>query len=79
MEPTINLGRGICANTAYPGMDPDHDVPVLDDGDICLTRWRLSFKERLEILFGGSIWLCMKGRQRPVWLQSNVSRVFIKE
>lgn len=42
-------------------------LPALrdDDGTI-LTRWKLSWKERLQVLFGGSLWLTILTHNHPL-------------
>jgi hypothetical protein len=32
---------------------------VVDDGTRVITRWQFSWRERLRILFGGSLWLSL--------------------
>ena len=43
---------------------------VYADGETCVTRWKLSFFQRLSILFFGRIWLGVKSgySMPPVWL-----------
>ena len=38
----------------------------------CISCWKLSLKERLNVLFGGVIWLgvCSGITQPPVWISS---------
>lgn len=36
-----------------------------EDGMV-VTRWHLSFKERLQVLIGGSIWLTMLTFNKPL-------------
>lgn len=52
---------------------------VWSDGKQCVSCWKPTFKERLNILFGGRIWLgVLSGRtQPPVFVSGNA--VFEKE
>lgn len=47
-------------------------LPVFTDGQQCVSRWQLTWKERFQILFFGRIWLgVLSGQtQPPVWLDS---------
>lgn len=49
--PNLDLEERIFAAKDQPL--PAHIV----DGNLVLTRWRPSWNERLQILFGGSVWL----------------------
>ena len=42
------------------------------NGEQCISLWRLSFKERLKVLFSGKVWLWVwSGKtQPPVLLQT---------
>lgn len=54
-------------------------LPIWNNGKDCISLWRLSWKERLSVLFFGRIWLCILSgeTQPPVWLDASRS-VFIK-
>lgn len=58
-----------------PSMTDDEcgSLPVFKDGKQCISLWKLSFKERLQVLFFGKIWLgVISGMtQPPVWLDSS--------
>lgn len=45
---------------------------VFNDGEVCVSRWRLSFVDRLRILLYGHIWLTVHSGQTqpPVRLDS---------
>lgn len=51
-------------------------LPVWCDGKQCVSAWKPSFRERLNILFGGKVWLgVLSGNtQPPVFVTGN--RVF---
>lgn len=53
---------------------------VYTDGQQCISCWRPSFWQRLQILAFGRVWLCvLTGQtQPPVWLDGRRS-VFQKE
>lgn len=46
---------------------------VWNDGQTCISCWKLNLWQRLQILFTGKIWLgIMSGQtQPPVWLDSD--------
>ena len=53
---------------------PDcEDLPVYTDGKQCVSCWKMSFKERIKVLFTGRVWLGVIGHrtQPPVWLDGN--------
>ncbi len=54
-------------------------LPVFTDGVQCISLWKLTWKERLQVLFNGKIWLGVYsgGTQPPVWMDTNKT-VFIK-
>lgn len=47
-------------------------LPVFCDGRQCISLWQLSWKERLQILLYGKIWLSVFSgyTQPPVWLSA---------
>lgn len=55
-------------------------LPVYSDGQQSISLWKLSWKERIQILRYGKIWLgILAGKsQPPVWLDSQKT-VFIDE
>lgn len=41
-------------------------LPVLNDGDCCISCWVPSFRERLSILVFGRVWLwVLSGKSQP--------------
>lgn len=40
-------------------------LPVWSDGKECVSCWRPTFKERLNILVSGKVWLSVCGRTQP--------------
>lgn len=48
-------------------------LPIFTDGDQCVSKWRLTFGERLKVFWYGHIWLGIhSGRtQPPVWLSAD--------
>ena len=41
-------------------------LPVYTDGNRCVSCWRLSFFERIRVLFSGTIWLIVhSGKTQP--------------
>jgi hypothetical protein len=48
------------------------DLYTYNDGHQSISLWRLTWKERFQILFNGKIWLgIMSGKSQPaVWLDS---------
>jgi hypothetical protein len=54
-------------------------LSVWNDGESCISLWRMGWKDRINALIFGRVWLCVRSgeTQPPVWL--DVSRtVFIK-
>ena len=43
---------------------------VYNDGSQCISCWKLTFRQRLAVLFHGTIWLSVLSghTQPPVWL-----------
>ena len=49
-----------------PGMKDCDPLPIFRDGRQCISKWRLGFRERLSVLFGGHIWLwVVSGNTQP--------------
>lgn len=50
-------------------------LPVFTDSDQCVSKWRLTFKERVKVLLFGHVWLgVLSGQtQPPVWMDANKS------
>lgn len=44
------------------------DLPSWKGGDLTISCWRMSWAERLAVLFTGRAWLGVYGRQPPVWV-----------
>lgn len=45
-------------NTTYAKDQPEYlPLPALTDGTTCITCWRLTWRERLRVLFSGRLWL----------------------
>lgn len=42
---------------APPQMENCIDMPVWTDGRMCVSRWRLGFLERVQVLIWGRIWV----------------------
>ena len=57
------------ANVGKPekaGADEVEALPIFTDGTHCLTRWKLSWRERLSALFFGTAWVWIKsGKTMP--------------
>ena len=53
---------------------------VFNDGKQCISLWKLTFSERIQVLFFGKIWVgVLSGfTQPPIWLDVNRT-VFIKK
>lgn len=53
-------------------------LPVWCDGKQCVSAWKPSIRERLNILFGGNVWLgVMSGKTQPPVFVSG-KKVFVK-
>ena len=57
-----------------PGMTEAEcgELKVFSDGQQCISYWRLSWRERLALLWRGHIWLSVRNgkTQPPVWLSA---------
>lgn len=53
--------------------NPDGVEPlrIWTDGDVCISKWKISWKERFKILFGNPVYLGIKSgeTQPPVWIE----------
>ena len=52
-----------------PGQPDVDDLPSFRDGNETISCWRLSWLERLAILFTGRAWLYVIGHQPPVCIE----------
>lgn len=59
------------------GMNNCKELRVFTDGNECISKWKLTFKERIAILFGAPVWMGMRSgtTQPPVFL--NVEYPFV--
>lgn len=57
------------------------DLPVFTDGKICVSKWRMSFIDRLRALWFGTVWLMVWSgeTQPPVSMVVDKSIFEIKE
>ncbi len=68
----------------YPVLFPEAnsrigvDVPVNRSHGILLSRWRLSWLERLSVLLRGYVWLAVKGDTQPPILLTGYERFSIE-
>lgn len=48
-------------------------LPIFNDGKMCISCWKMSFGERIRILFTGKLWLWVRSgkTQPPVKLTLN--------
>jgi len=54
------------------------NLPVLNDGQQILSKWKGGFWDRIDFLLFGTMWLCVKGdSQPPVWLKTRIK--FVKK
>ena len=69
MKPITPVVPGFALQvTTYAEDQPEyHPLPSWksDDG-VVVTRWHLSWSERLRIFFGGSLWLTMLTFNKPL-------------
>ena len=69
MQPVASVCPGFeLPVTTYAKDQPEYlPLPCFkeDDGTV-ITRWRLSWWERLQVLVGGSIWLSVLTFNRPL-------------
>jgi len=50
-------------------------LPVWSDGETCVSCWKLSFAQRINVLIHGKVWLgvLFGATQPPVWLDCGKS------
>lgn len=72
MEP-IDFKQSNMTLTAPGAMPNCEDLQVYTDGKQCVSCWKMSFKERIKVLFTGRVWLGVIGHrtQPPVWVDAN--------
>lgn len=55
-------------------------LPVYTDGEVCVSRWRLTLRQRLKVLFTGHIWLeIISGHTQPPVSLDCSKTVFVKK
>lgn len=61
--------------TAPPDSSGIAPLPVHTDGKQCLSCWSLTWRQRLQVLLHGRVWLCTLtgSTQPPVWLDASKS------
>lgn len=42
-----------------------YTLHVWSDGNICVSKWRMSWRERISALFKGHVWLHVWGQTHP--------------
>ena len=77
MEPTSQIfpGRNIAHETAAG--EGYVNLPYYKQNDFVITRWKATWKDRLRVLFGGSLWLyIITGNSpiQPVLIKSDAPR-----
>lgn len=69
MKPTTPVIPGSKVPEVVFAKDQPQYIPlpahITEDG-IVITRWRLSFMERLRLMLGGSLWLSVMTFNRPL-------------
>ena len=60
MKPTVFKEQ----NNIYTGVNCG-ELPVLKLDDQIISKWELSFFERIKLLFTGAVWLGVAGKQQP--------------
>jgi len=50
--------------------DECEDLPICNVDDMCISKWRISFWQRIKLIFSGHVWLGIHSghTQPPVWL-----------
>lgn len=73
MTPSASMGKGLVTNTTYVLKGCD-DLPVHKTDDYLVSCWRLTWRERLQVLFGGCVYLFIAGHAHPpVMLEASIS------
>jgi hypothetical protein len=69
LTPVSPVAPGLDLPEVVYAKDQPQYIPLpayrYDDGTV-VTRWRLSWRERLAVLFGGSIWLTLLTFNKPL-------------
>jgi len=81
LKPQNEITKDLKANMLLmPGnTGADDNLPAYYANGIITTRWKLSWKERLAVLFKGSIWLnVMSGTHPPVRIDAEAPFEVIK-
>ena len=75
-ESNVALGRP-------PGMSEEEcsGLHIFTDQTVCISLWKLDWRERLKMLFTGKVWLgVLSGHtQPPVWVKADFPFVVINE
>ncbi len=56
-------------------------LPIWTDGCQCISCWKLSIWERLQILFSGKVWLGIYSgtTQPPIWMSAETEKdIFVE-
>ena len=73
MKSSADFGQGVTANVTFVAEGCD-DLPVHRTDQALVTCWRLSLLERLQVLFGGRVFLWVRGDSHPpVMLETRLS------
>jgi hypothetical protein len=54
-------------------------LPVFTDGNVCISLWKMSFRERLSALFFGKVWLWVHSGQTQPPVALLVARQIFEE
>lgn len=65
MKTTPYIDKSMIANAVYKDED-GNEIYAYSDGDISLSCWKLSFLEKIKIIFTGKLWVLVLGPQVPM-------------
>ncbi len=71
MKPTTPVAPGFDFPLTVFGAEQPEYLPLpavrcTDQGKTIVTRWALSWQERIQVLFGGTVWLSIMTFGKPI-------------
>ncbi|HLO11183.1 MAG TPA: hypothetical protein VK190_02880 [Pseudoneobacillus sp.] len=60
-----SLTKGVVANTLYKD-DNGNEFYAYADNEVVITCWKLTFWEKIKVIFTGKLWVLIVGPQVPM-------------
>ena len=56
-------------------------IPIYTNGEVCISKWKLSFMDKIRVLISGYVWVATldDGRQPPIELSTCKDYIVIEE